>query len=247
MRKLIFANQKGGVAKTSTALNVAYEIARQNNRVLFIDLDPQASATSSVFGNLEFDEKNIYQVLTGPKAISDVTVHAEKFKFDIVPSHVLLSGFELQIANRIGRERLLEQELNGLPYDIAIVDCPPSLGLLTINALTAADEVFIPICPEYFSLKGIILFQQTMDEVKKQLGASFKFRGVIITRYRSRIVAREAVEEVRKFFGPLVFETVIPENIRVEESHNAHIPVAVLDKKCKATLAFKELAKEVLS
>jgi len=246
MRKLIFANQKGGVAKTSTALNVAYEIARLKNRVLFVDLDPQASATCSIFGNTEFDEKNIYHVLTGPLTVPDVSVKAKKFKFDLVPSHILLSGFELQIANRIGRERLLAAELNDLPYDIAVIDCPPSLGLLTINALTAADEVFIPICPEYFSLKGIVLFQQTMDEVKKHLGAGFKFRGVIITRYRKRTVAREAVEEVRKFFGDQVFQTVIPENIRVEESHNAHIPVAALDKNCKASEAFKELAKEVL-
>jgi chromosome partitioning protein len=247
MRKLIFANQKGGVAKTSTVVNVAYEIARRKNRVLVVDLDPQASATSAVFGNREFDEKNIYQVLTGTPTIPEIAVHSDKFGFDVAPSHILLSGFELQIANRIGRERVLAEELEDLDYDYLIIDCPPSLGLLTVNALTAADEVFVPICPEYFSLKGIILLRQTMDQVKKHLGAGFKFRGVIITRYRDRVVAREAVQEVKKFFGPLVFRTIVPENIKVEEAHNAHVPVALLNGKCKAAEAYKSLAKEVLS
>ncbi|MHC4663461.1 MAG: ParA family protein [Planctomycetota bacterium] len=247
MRKLIFANQKGGVAKTSTAVNVAHEIARHNKRVLLIDLDPQSSATSSVFGNARFEEKNVYHVLTGPETMLDVAQKSEAFGFDVAPSHILLSGFELQIANRIGRERILSEELKELEYDYVVVDCPPSLGLLTVNALTAADEVFIPICPEYFSLKGIVLFQQTMEQVQKHLGAGFKFRGVIITRYRHRVVAREAVEEVKKYFGPLVFKTIIPENIKVEEAHNAHIPVAALDENCKAAKAFRNLTKEVLS
>jgi len=245
MKTIAVANQKGGVAKTTTCVNLAAEFAAAGNKVLVIDLDAQASATCSVMGNIERD-KSIYDVLVGSTPITEIIEHSETFGFDIVPSDILLSGLELQIAQIMGREKLLKKKLQGIDYDYVLIDTPPSLGLLTINALTAADTVLVTICPEYFSLKGIALLEDTVNNVRNHLDSPVTIGGVLITRFRERIVTREAEQIIREHFGESVFKTTIAENIRLEEAHNAHQPVSKYDPASKGAQAYRELAREIL-
>jgi len=245
VRKLAIANQKGGVAKTTTAVNLAAELARTGRRVLLVDLDPQASATGSIFGEREF-AGSIHDVMLGRASLESVVQHSDAFGIDVVPSDILLSGIELQIASVLGRERVLASRLAEGPWDDVLIDTPPSLGLLTINAFTTAEEVIVTICPEYFSLRGIVLLEQTVQNVQANLGSPAHISGVLVTRYRSRIVAREAEAAIREHFGEKVFATVVPENIRLEEAHSAHQPIWKYDQHSKGAEAYAALAQEIL-
>lgn len=245
MRVIAVANQKGGVAKTTTVVNLAHELARSGRRTLVIDIDAQASATSSVLGNAERD-KSMYDVMSGPAALPDIIVHSDAFEFDIAPSDILLSGIELQVAQVMGREKILAKKLRGLDYDLVFIDTPPSLGLLTVNALTAADSVLVTICPEYFSLRGIALLERTVGNVREQLESPVQIGGVLITRYRERVVTREAERIIRDYFGPRVFRTMIGENIKLEEAHSAHLPVSKYDAASKGAQAYRDVVAEIL-
>ena len=245
MRKIAIVNQKGGVAKTTTAINLASEISRMGHKVLLIDLDAQFSATSAIFGNTEFDT-TIYDVIVKKMDIEKTIQKASNFGFDVVPSDIMLSAADLFIVKEIGREKILFNKTRSLKYDIMIMDCPPSLGLITVNALTACEEALIPVCPEYFSLRGIKLLEQILFIVEKKLLSKTLLKGVLITRYRDRVVTREAEQAIRKYFEYKVFETVIPENIKIEEAHNAHLPVYKYDETCKGCIAYRNLSKEVL-
>ena len=246
MKVIAVANQKGGVAKTTTCVNLAAELAAAGNRVLVIDLDAQASATASVLGNIDND-KSMYDVMSGPTALTEIISHSETFNFDIAPSDILLSGIELQVAQLMGREKILARKIKDVDYDIVFLDTPPSLGLLTVNALTAADSVLVTICPEYFSLKGIALLENTVTSVRNQLDSPVRIGGVLITRYQDRIVTREAERIIREYFGKAVFEAVIPENIRLEEAHNAHQPICTYDAASKGARAYKAVVQEILN
>ena len=246
MKVIAVANQKGGVAKTTTCVNLASEFAAAGNRVLVIDLDAQASATCSVLGNVEH-KLSTYDVMAGPTSLAEIVKHSDSFEFDIAPSDILLSGIELQVAQLMGREKILGRKLNEIDYDIVFIDTPPSLGLLTVNALTAADAVLVTICPEYFSLRGIGLLERTVDSVRDQLDSPVRIGGVLITRYQNRIVTREAEKIIREYFGDRVFKTMVAENIRLEEAHNAHLPVAKYDPGSKGAQAYREVAHEILN
>ncbi|MBF0569713.1 MAG: ParA family protein [Candidatus Omnitrophica bacterium] len=246
MRRICVANQKGGVAKTTTSLNLAAELARAGKKVILIDMDPQYSSTAAIFGNQRF-EFNIYNVIVDKMDIRSVVQHSDAFGIDVVPSDIELSGATLRINEHIGREKVLYHYTQKLNYDYMIVDAPPSLGLLTVNALTACHELVVPICPEFFSLKGIKLLEEIVENVRSGLGANIEITGVVITRYRERVVTNEARDAIRNYFGKKVFNVMIPENIKIEEAHNAHLPIYKYDKTSKGAEAYRQLAKEIMN
>ncbi len=246
MRRICVANQKGGVAKTTTSLNLAAELARAGKKVILLDMDPQYSSTAAIFGNQRF-EFNIYNVIVDKMDIQSVIQHSDAFGIDVVPSDIELSGATLRINEHIGREKVLYHYTRKLKYDFMIVDAPPSLGLLTVNALTACDELLVPICPEFFSLKGIKLLEEIVENVRVGLGSDIKITGVLITRFRERLVTNEARNAIRNYFGNKVFKVMIPENITLEEAHNAHLPVYKYDEKSKGAEAYRLLAKEIIN
>ena len=239
-------NQKGGVAKTTTTVNVAAAWAKKGLKVLMIDLDPQSSATKSVFGDQEFD-KTIYDVMINKLPVEEAIVHSEKFGFDVIPSEIMLSGLDIQIAAHFGRERLLKKKLEPIrrKYQAIIMDCPPSLGLITVNALMASKDIIIPICPEYFSAKGIDLILETVNNLRVGLGHKLGVRGIVITRYRERKVARKVIEQIEYTYGLKIFKDYIPDAIAVEEAHHAHLPIIAFSPKNKAAEAYTNLSEEI--
>ncbi len=246
MRTIAIVNQKGGVAKTTTAVNLGAELG-DRGRVLLVDFDPQRSATSSIFGNVEF-ELSCYDWLFDDVSPSKAIRKSANFGMDVIPSDTMLSSVEVRVATMVGRERLLARHLARVKsdYDICFIDTPPTLGLLAINALVAADEVLIPICPEYFSLKGIKLLEDTIDSVRLNLAPRLTLLGVVVTRYKKRVIMDSAMSIIAEYFGPKLFKARIPENIAVEEAHNAHMPLRKYDAHCKAAAAYRELAKEAI-
>ena len=239
-------NQKGGVAKTTTTVNVAASWAKNNINVLMIDLDPQASATKAVFGDREFD-KTIYDVLVNKLPIEDAIFESKKFGFNVVPSEIMLSGLDIQIATYFGRERLLKKKLDPIKrrFDAIIIDCPPSLGLITVNALIASKEIIIPICPEYFSAKGIDLILHTLKNLETGLGHKTSVKGIVITRYKHRKIAKKVINQIKENYGLKIFNDYIPDAIAVEEAHHAHAPVIEYSPRNKAAKAYRELSREL--
>lgn len=239
-------NQKGGVAKTTTSINVASSWAKEGKKVLLIDLDPQASATHAMFGDRDFDN-TIYDVLVNRADPKDAIIRSESFDVDVIPAEILLSGVDIQLAAHFGRERILKKSLETIKkkYDVIIVDCSPSLGLLTVNALMASKDVIIPICPEYFSLKGIELILETINNLRTGLGHKVEVRGIVITRYRNRKVTNDVISRVQKEIGLRVFKNYIPDNISVEEAHHRHTPVHKYAPSSKGAKAYDALSKEL--
>ena len=237
-------NQKGGVAKTTTAVNVAYEWASLGKRVLLIDLDPQASATKSVFGDQAFEHTS-YDVVTHNASVKQSLQSSDRFGIDVIPGEIMLSGVDIKLAAQFGREKYLKRSLMSVKsrYDAIIIDCSPTLGLLTVNALLASDEVIIPICPEYFSLKGIELILNTLKNLRAGLGHSVKVKGIVITRFKNRKVIGSVIKRVEKMYGLKVFNDYIPDNIAVEEAHHQHLPVRKHCPESKAAAAYKNLAR----
>ena len=241
-------NQKGGVAKTTTALNVAAAWAKNDIKVLLIDLDPQSSATRAIFGDNEF-EKTIYDVLVNKLPAEEAIAPSKTFGFDVIPSEIMLSGLDIQIAAHFGRERLLKKKLDSIKrkYQAIIIDCPPSLGLITVNALMASRDIIIPICPEYFSAKGIDLILETVNNLRGGLGHKLGVRGIVITRYKERKIATKIIEQIEKKYGLKIFKDYIPDAIAVEEAHHAHAPIVNYLPNHKASKAYNKLSKEIWS
>ena len=239
-------NQKGGVAKTTTALNVAASWSKQGKKVLLIDLDPQSSATRAVFADRDF-EYTIYDVIMGAKTAEDVIVHSEPFNIDVIPAEIMLSGIDMQLAAHFGREQILRRKLEPIVrrYDAIIIDCSPSLGLMTINALLASKDIIIPICPEYFSMKGIDLILDTLKNIRSGLGYKVGVRGVVITRFRNRKIVKDVIQMVKQQYDLKVYSNYIPDNIVVEEAHHRHCPVHAYAPNSAAAKAYMQLSKEL--
>jgi chromosome partitioning protein len=244
---IAFANQKGGVAKTTTTLNLAVAFTEEGFKVLAVDLDPQGNLTMSQGMDPDSLEQSMFDVLVRALPIDEVIRHAE---IDVAVSSIDLAGAELALSSMIGRERALQKAL--LPvrsrYDFILIDTPPSLGLLTINALTAADSVIVPVQCEYLSLRGLVQLESTLSMIRENLNPVVEIRGILPTMYDGRTLhSREAVEMLRENFGDLVFETKIRKTVRYAEAPVQGSSVLKYEPNGPAAAAYRELAKEVLN
>ena len=244
---LAFANQKGGVAKTTSTLNLAVALSEQGYRVLIVDMDPQGNLTMSQGFNPDQIERSMFDVLVHRLPIDQVIQEAE---VDLAVSSIDLAGAELALASMIGRERALEKALNPIKerYDFILVDTPPSLGLLTINALVASSGVIVPVQCEYLSLRGLVQLENTLSMIRENLNPDVGIQGILPTMYDGRTLhAREAIEILQENFGDLVFETRIKKTVRYAEAPVKGSSVLKYDPTGSAADAYRELAKEVLN
>ena len=244
---IAFANQKGGVAKTTTALNLAVAFKESGHRVLAVDMDPQGNLTMSQGIDPDKVEKSMFDVLVHRISIREVIVERE---IDVAVASIDLAGAEIAMSTQIGRERALQKGLEGVrnDYDFVCIDTPPSLGLLTVNALTAADKVIVPVQCEYLSMRGLVQLQNTLQMIRENLNPGVEIEGILPTMLDSRTVhAKEAVEILEENFGELVFKSRIRKAIKFAEAPVRGTSVLKYDPKSKAAGAYRELAKEVLT
>ncbi len=250
MGKIIaVTNQKGGVGKTTSCVNLAAYIASAGKKVLFIDMDPQGNGCSSFGVEVDKTQNSIYEVLLGEIKAKDAVYKSVMNNVDVIPSNVELSGAEVDLVYMDNREKILKEALNEIQnaYDYIFMDCPPSLGLLTVNALTAANSIIIPIQCEYFALVGLGQLMNTVRLIKKHLNPDIEIEGVLLTMKdnRSNLVSQVS-EEIKKYFGSKVYETYIPRNVRLAESPSHGKPIVLYDNKSKGAIAYKALADEFL-
>ncbi len=246
---IVVANQKGGVGKTTTAVNLAACIATQKKTVLLIDFDPQGNATSGVGVDKEAVEQSIYDVLINQTPIFETIVETKIKNLSVCPANIDLAGAEVELVNMKNRNNLLKNALTLAKdkYDYIIIDCPPSLGLLTLNAFAAADSVLVPIQCEYYALEGLSMVTKTIKNLKQELNPKLEFEGVLLTMFDARTnLSNQVMEEVKKFFPESVFKTVIPRNVRLSEAPGYGEPIISYDKYSKGARSYLKLAKEVL-
>ena len=250
MGKIIaLANQKGGVGKTTTAINLAASLAALEKKVLVVDADPQANASSGLGIDIRNVELSIYECLINGEKPEDAIVHTEVDGLDVMPSHIDLVGAEIEMLNIQGREQILKRML--VPpkgdYDYILIDCSPSLGLITVNALTAADSVIIPVQCEYFALEGISKLLNTIKIIKSKLNPALEIEGFLLTMYDSRLrLANQIYEEVKRPFQEMVFSTVIQRNVKLSEASSYGKPVLLYDADSKGSLNYMQLAQELI-
>jgi len=251
MAKIIsITNQKGGVGKTTTAINLSTQISNYCKSVLIVDIDPQANSTSGFGFDKNKITKSIYNVLIDEYSVKQVIQKTIVEWLDLIPSNLDLIGAEVELVNVLSRESKLKNALCEITniYDYIFIDCPPSLGLLTVNALNASDSVLIPVQCEYLALEGLAQLLKTINLVRKQLNPKLELEGVLLTMYDSRTNLSEQVkQEIIKFFQEKVYKTIIPRNIRLAEAPSFGKPVAFYDKYSKGTKSYEDLAKEFIT
>ncbi|MBQ2136445.1 MAG: ParA family protein [Selenomonas sp.] len=250
MAKIIaVANQKGGVGKTTTAVNLAACIAAKKKKVLLVDCDPQGNASSGFGVEKSELDKTIYHVLIDNAPVAEVLQKTE-FKVDILPANSELAGAEVELVAAISRETRLKKALDAVRdnYDYILIDCPPSLGLLTLNSLAAADSVIMPIQCEFYALEGVAQLMKTIELVRNNLNANLAIEGVVMTMYDSRTkLAEQVVAEVKNSFDTAVYKTRIPRTVRLSEAPSYGQPILYYDKKSKGAEVYMKLAKEVIA
>lgn len=246
---LTIANQKGGVGKTTTTVNLSACVAALGKKVLVVDIDPQGNTTGGLGVYAENMENTIYDVLVNGLAAKDAITETAFFSMHILGSDISLAGAEIELVAAQNREFLLKNALNSLrdAYDYIFIDCPPSLGLITLNGLAAADAVIVPVQCEYYALEGIAQLTKTVDMVKKALNPALEIEGVVMTMFDGRTnLSLQVVEEVKKYFGKKVYRTLIPRNVRLSEAPSFGEPIIVFDKTATGAVAYESLAKEFL-
>lgn len=244
------ANQKGGVGKTTTAINLAVALAAFDYETLLIDFDPQSNSTSGLGVDITKDHKNIYDVLCGRTPI-EAAIHQTAVEWlDIVPTSHNLAGAEIELVSELSRESVLKRALDSARsmYRFIIIDCPPSLGLLTINALNASDSVITPVQCEFYAMEGLAYFMNTVDRIRQALNPNLKIDGGVITMFDSRInLANQVKGEIGKYYGQRLYNTVIPRNVRLAEAPSFGQPIFIYDPSSRGALAYKDLAIEFLA
>ena len=244
-----FSNQKGGVGKTTTCVNMAAYLAKAGKKVLLVDLDPQGNATTGLGFTKSSLKKSVYNVLIDEEEVKDNVLPTELEGLSILPSNIDLAGAEGELVYKKSREKVLKGALDKARggYDYILIDCPPSLGLLTINALAAADSVIIPIQSEYYALEGLSQLMNTISLVRQHLNKSLKVEGVVLTMYDGRsLISKQIAAEIKRFFTKKLYEIVIPRNIRLSEAPSHGKPILLHDSKCAGARAYAALTEEFL-
>ena len=253
-RVLAIANQKGGVGKTTTAINLGTALAAINERVLIVDFDPQGNASTGLGIDRKARTRSTYDVLIGEAKLADIVLETAVPRLFIAPSTIDLSGLELEVASERDRNYRLRNAILSLPaagaaegFDYVLVDCPPSLNLLTINAMAAADSILVPLQCEFFALEGLSQLLKTVEQVKANLNPKLTIHGIVLTMYDARNnLSDQVVADVKQFMGAKVYETIIPRNVRVSEAPSYGKPVLLYDFKCSGSQAYLKLASEIV-
>ena len=244
------ANQKGGVGKTTTVVNLAASLAHHGKRVLVIDLDPQGNATTGSGVDKSSIESGVYQVLLGEAEVKDAVIHSEAGGYDVLAANRTLAGAEVELVQEIAREMRLKNALEPVlaDYDFVLIDCPPTLTLLTLNGLVAAEGVIVPMVCEYYALEGISDLVATVRKIRQAINPRLDILAIVRTLYDSRSrLSQEVTEQLQAHFGKQLFETTIPHNVRLAEAPSHGLPALAYDAKAKGTLAYLALAEELLA
>ena len=240
-------NQKGGVGKTTTSINLAYYLAKMGKRTLLIDFDPQGNMSSGI--GISKDKPTIYELIAGQVTPEQAIKHSSVNGLDAISASIDLSGAAIELVEQQNREFFLKNALSPLKneYDYILIDCPPSLGILTLNGLAAADSVLVPMQCEYFALEGITLLLKSVDKVQRSINPNLVIGGVFFTMYDSRTrLAQDVVMQVKTYFKEVVFSTIIPRNVRLSEAPSRGLPICSYDPQCAGALSYQKLADEVM-